>query len=424
MRSKQSDGGKVPRLRFPEFRDAAEWEEKKLKDFFLEQSRIIAKPAMTYTGLGIRSHGKGTFLKEEQDPQKNSMENLFRVENNDLIVNITFAWEGAIAIANDYDHGALVSHRFPTYVNDKSISVIDFFRYVISTKFFIHNLYLISPGGAGRNRVMNKKDFLEIKISIPKRLEQQKIADCLTSLDELIVAYNKKLNTLKLHKKGLMQQLFPAEGEIVPRLRFSEYPDGLEWSIKLLGEICEIKGGKRIPKGCILTEKNTGFPYVRVSDMYMGGVDEKSVLYITDDIEKRIENYKISKRDLFLTVAGTIGIVGKIPEKLDNANLTENADRIIVREIDKDFLFHFLSSDRQQKNITASITNNAQPKLALERIRKFMIPVPSKIEQQKIGVFLSSIDNLVAAQSAKIDALKEHKKGLMQQLFPSAKGEG
>jgi type I restriction enzyme S subunit len=94
------------------------------------------------------------------------------------------------------------------------VSTSAFFRYVIINKTFVYKLGLISPGGAGRNRVMNKKDFLQLTVLLPDTKEQQKIADCLSSLDDLITLQAKKLDALKAHKKGLMQQLFPASGEV------------------------------------------------------------------------------------------------------------------------------------------------------------------------------------------------------------------
>lgn len=202
--SKPQKRGLVPALRFPEFRDAGEWEKKKLKDAIDPVVREVAKPNTNYLALGIRSHGKGTFQKPDQAPEKNAMDKLYLVHRDDLIVNITFAWEGAIAIADHTDHGCHVSHRFPTYVFKSQISTPEFFRYVINQKSFFYKLGLISPGGAGRNRVMNKKDFLEIPVSLPSLKEQQKIADCLTSIDELITAQTQKLDALKTHKKGLM----------------------------------------------------------------------------------------------------------------------------------------------------------------------------------------------------------------------------
>jgi len=208
-----AEGETVPELRFPENEGTGDWEERKLGEVCELTLRNVDKPKIGYLGLGVRSHGKGTFQKLEQDPKGNSMEVLYQVHENDLIVSITFAWEGAVAIASKKDQGGLVSHRFPTYVFKPEETSANFFRYIITKKSFVYKLGLISPGGAGRNRVMNKKDFLELKEYFPSLLEQQKIADCLSSLDGLIQEQAEKVEGLKAHKKGLLQGLFPVIGE-------------------------------------------------------------------------------------------------------------------------------------------------------------------------------------------------------------------
>ncbi|TGL53683.1 restriction endonuclease subunit S [Leptospira meyeri] len=208
-----AEGETVPKLRFPEFAGAGDWEERKLGDVCELTLRSVDKPKQGYLGLGVRSHGKGTFQKLEQDPKANSMDVLYEVHENDLIVSITFAWEGAVAIASKEDQGGLVSHRFPTYVFKPEETSSNFFRYIITKKSFVYKLGLISPGGAGRNRVMNKKDFLELKEYFPSLPEQQKIADCLSSVDALIQEQVERVEKLKSHKKGLLQGLFPVMGE-------------------------------------------------------------------------------------------------------------------------------------------------------------------------------------------------------------------
>lgn len=194
-----------------------------------------------------------------------------------------------------------------------------------------------------------------------------------------------------------------------------------DWEVKRLGEIAIVKGGKRIPKGENLVNENTGFPYIRVSDMYMGGIDISKILFIPAHVEPLIKNYKISKDDLFITVAGTVGLVGEIPSELDNANLTENANKISVKNANKKYILYILSSDLIQNIIIATTTNNAQPKLALERIRDFQLPIPALPEQQKIATILSTWDTAIDNCKAIIDNLKNRNIGLAHQLLSGKK---
>lgn len=183
------------------------YEERNLKDFLIPISREVIKPANKYLSLGIRSHCKGTFLKRDFDPEDIMLETLFEVKDGDLIVNITFAWEGAIAIAGKQNDGALVSHRFPTYTFDKIVCIPEYFKFVITTKWFVFLLGLISPGGAGRNRVLSKKDFLKLRLLIPSIDEQIRISNILETLSKEISLLKTQLELFRQQKKGLMQVL-------------------------------------------------------------------------------------------------------------------------------------------------------------------------------------------------------------------------
>ncbi len=186
---------------------SGEWRTQKLKEVLIPTLRPIDKPSSAYTALGIRSHGKGTFLKPHFEPAKVDMDTLYVVKENDLIVNITFAWEGAIAIVKKEDEGALVSHRFPTFTFNPTTGIVDYFRHIIIQPKFKYMMDLISPGGAGRNRVLSKKDFLRLEVEIPSFEEQTAIAAVLQTADTEIQLLQTQLQQLKEQKKGLMQQL-------------------------------------------------------------------------------------------------------------------------------------------------------------------------------------------------------------------------
>ncbi|HEX2937063.1 MAG TPA: restriction endonuclease subunit S, partial [Bacteroidales bacterium] len=299
--SKEGKNKIVPKMRFPEFIEEKEWDKKSIDKVLTFTPRQVMKPEKPYTRLGIRSHGKGTFLSFNELPEKNSMEYLYEVKPNDLIVNITFAWEGAIAIASENDRDALVSHRFPTFVFDEKEAIPSFFKYVILDKNFIYKLGVISPGGAGRNRVLSRNDFLNLEVNLPKIAEQQKIASCLSSLDDLITAQTQKLNSLKNHKKGLMQQLFPAEGENVPRLRFKEFKGNGEWVLNVLSK-------------CLLQHPDYGInapavpfsedlpTYLRITDISEDGYFlRNNMASVAKDVSE--ENY-LEKGDIVLARTG------------------------------------------------------------------------------------------------------------------------
>lgn len=186
----------------------------KLGSFLKQVSSPVPKPSEPYWALGIRSHGKGTFQRFVKDPDSVDMEQLYALNRDNLIVNITFAWEGAIAFVKPEDEFCLVSHRFPTYEVNSEIANPTFVKYIVNCKAFFSKLALISPGGAGRNRVLNKKDFLKLEVSLPPLAEQTRLATILATTDLLIEKETSLLVVLKSQKRGLMQKLLTGQWRV------------------------------------------------------------------------------------------------------------------------------------------------------------------------------------------------------------------
>ena len=186
----------------------------KLGVFLKQVSRPVPKPTEPYWALGIRSHGKGTFQRFVENPASVDMEELYAVNRDYLIVNITFAWEGAIASVKPEDERCLVSHRFPSYAVNREIADPGFVKYIVNRKAFFSQLAFISPGGAGRNRVLNKKDFLKLEVSLPSLSEQKRLAQVLGMMDLLIEKEILQLSALKIQKRGLMQKLLTGQWRV------------------------------------------------------------------------------------------------------------------------------------------------------------------------------------------------------------------
>ena len=169
--------------------------------------RAVPKPTEPYLALSLRSHGKGTFQRLVDRPENIDMDTLYRVGSRDLIVNITFAWEGAIALAKAQDEGCLVSHRFPTFEIDETQADRDFLGYAVNDKRFFYYLGIASPGGAGRNRVLNQRDFLDLEIPFPPMGEQNAIAKILIDAEREIVALDTERTALEKQRDALAAEL-------------------------------------------------------------------------------------------------------------------------------------------------------------------------------------------------------------------------
>ena len=191
---------------------------------------------------------------------------------------------------------------------------------------------------------------------------------------------------IKQEKKRLIKEKIIKKETALDELTDEEIPFDIpgNWQWVKLGEIVSVNGGKRIPAGRSLTDEDTGYKYIRVADMKNGSILLDDIKYIPHDIYLKIKNYTISKDDIYITVAGTIGQVGLVPEELDNANLTENADKLVIYFNFKEFMYYMLSSNFIQYQIKEHTTKVGQPKLAIKRIKELIIPLPPLAEQKRI----------------------------------------
>ena len=269
--------------------------------------------------------------------------------------------------------------------------------------FFVLDLMNLNRFATGQAQPGLSVDVLEkLPIAVPnEEAEQQKIADCLSSLDELIVAQARKVNALKTHKKGLMQQLFPREGETQPRLRFPEFRGAKAWSVGKLGDIAENLDNRRIP--ITSGDRETGaVPYYGAS----GIVD-----YVKDFIFD--EDLLCVSEDGANLLARTYPIAFSISGK----TWVNNHAHVLKFEYPctQKFVEIYLNSIK----LDDFITGMAQPKLNKAMLDSIPVPHPDISEQQRIADCITALDQLVTAELQVLDDLKTHKQGLMQQLFPN-----
>jgi type I restriction enzyme S subunit len=190
-----------------------------------------------------------------------------------------------------------------------------------------------------------------------------------------------------------------------------------EWDVKTVDQVAVVTSGKRLPLGTSLTSRPTKHPYIRVTDMRPGTVELSEIKYVPDSVFPAIKRFRIYCEDLFISVAGSLGIVGKIPKELDGANLTENANMVTDIKCSQDYLMNVLMSPLIQNTVNSLQTIGAQPKLALTRIRKFSIPHPPLREQRAIAEALSDMDALLGALDRLIAKKRDLKQAAMQQLL-------
>ena len=208
------------------------------------------------------------------------------------------------------------------------------------------------------------------------------------------------------------------KGEAQKETEIGPIPES--WETVTVASVATVKGGKRMPKGVSLTDEDTGQPYIRVTDFMDHGVNAEQVLFVPKGYEPVIARYTISSKEVYISIAGTIGLVGQIPKGLDGANLTENAAKISVTDerVTSRFLMYALASDTCQAQMAQSTATNAQPKLALVRIEQIRLPNPSTLdEQREIVAILDAIDRKIDLHRRKRAILEELFKALLHKLM-------
>ncbi|MCD4674165.1 MAG: restriction endonuclease subunit S [Anaerolineaceae bacterium] len=424
----------TPKLRFPEFRDAPEWEEKQLKDI---SSSIFdgTHQTPTYTTEGVPfysveniiSGNKNKFISRDDYIVATSKN---KPEKGDIL----FTRIGKIG----YTQVVTWDHDFSVYVTLAVIKQSKSFDSYYLHCFMQSNRYQAEIRKKSLlNAVppkINMDSLRDTEILLPEPSEQQRIADCLASLDELITAQNQKLDTLKDHKKGMLQQLFPAEGNTLPQLRFPEFQDTRDWENEPLGVVYSFKVTNS------LSRDKLNYKYGSVKNIHYGDIHTKfSTLF---DIENEIvpfinpseslgkiklESYCIEGDMIFADASEDLEDVGKSIEivHLNNEKLVSGLHTLLARQKKKKIIVGFGGYLFKSNRIRTQIMKEAQGAKVLGisagRLSNIEICFPSdKKEQQKIADCLSSIDELIAAQTQKRDVLNAYKKGLMQQLFPLA----
>ena len=394
----------TPALRFPSFTE--EWEEKTLGEVFKTYSGGTPDTTKkkTYYGGTIPFIRSAEINKEEtelfltQEGLENSSAKL--VNKGDLLVALYGANSGDSAIAKI--NGA---------INQAVLCLQSENSNVFVQNFLLHNRELIIQkylqGGQGN---LSGEIIKSIRVPFPSSKEQQKIAACLSSLDELITAAVERLEGLQQHKKGLLQQLFPREGSNTPELRFPGLSGA--WEEKTLGEVGEPLMCKRILKEQTTNDSENNIPFYKI-----GTFGQKADAYIPQIIyDEYKKKYSFPKKgDILISASGTIGrlvIYDGQPAYFQDSNIVwiANNEKILLNS----FLYYIYTTLKWQTSDGGVIN-----RLYNSDLKRMKVGYPSLPEQQKIASCLSSLDTLIEKQQERIALLKTHKKGLLQQLFPN-----
>ena len=400
----------VPRLRFPEFAGATTWKELSGNRLFEQISDKNPEPGFPVLAI-TQEHGAipRDMIDYHVSVSDKSIESYKVVQVGDFIISLR-SFQGGIEYSQY--HGICS----PAYVvlRRRIDGSSTYFKHYLKTDRFIQILTK-NLEGLRDGKMISYMQFSELQLPVPAPEEQQKIADCLSSLDELIAAQARKVKVLKIHKKGLMQRLFPREGETQPELRFLEFENTGKWGEKKLGTVCDIQRGRfsHRPRN---DPKFFGgrHPFIQTGDVVKSGGGE--VIASQSLNEEGLAVSKLFKPPIVLiTIAANIGDTGLL--QTEGCFTDSVAGMIPKGDVIPVFLELVMRGQKEYLNKVA--TTGAQKNINNEILREVNIRLPSIPEQQRIADCLTAIDQRIAAATQELETLKSHKKGLMQQLFPT-----
>lgn len=416
----------VPERRFPEFHEAGAWESVSLGSVASISTKKVGNktciPMSITSGVGLVSQMEkfGRIIAGE------SYKNYLLLRKNDFAYNKSATKdfpEGFIALYAGEEPAAVPNSIFTCFrVKENAISP----SYL--NHLFIGNLHgrwlrrFIEVGARAHGSLsINDRDLLALPVPVPagpnSLREQQKIADCLDSADTLIAAQGRKVEALKAHKKGLMQQLFPQEGETQPRLRFPEFRDAGDWKVRTIGEMFSLING------CAFKPEDwqtSGTPIIRIQNLNDPSAEFN---YSQEPVPER---NRVEPGDLLFAWSGTLG--SSFGARIWNGPagvLNQHIFKVLVDEQQIKLPFAFLVLARVEEEIARRTHGFKASFVHVKKsdLVKVETLLPSPREQQRIADCLTPLDDLIAAEARKLDALKTHKKGLMQQLFPAVDGD-
>ena len=424
----------VPKLRFPEFRGAVGWALEPMGEVYsFKGNNSLSRDKLNYDAGSVKNIHYGDIhtkfsthfvITRELVPFINEAEEcVIRDEN--------LCTEGDMIFADASEDMADIGKAIEiTHLNGER--VVSGLHTILARRMgerialgFGGHLF---KSGWVRTQIQKEAQGTKVLGISPKRLrnvqlplpndsaEQQKIADCLSSLDELIAAQARKVDALKTHKKGLMQQLFPREGETQPRLRFPEFRDAGEWALKTLEEIAEIKSGSTPLRANEEFFVGGTIPWVKTTDLNNS--------FITETEERLTPKAKVRINPVGSVLVAMYGGFNQIGRTgfLAVPAATNQAISVLQLDLKKalpEYVLAWLNAKVEDWKRIAS-SSRKDPNITGTDVAKFPIALPNITEQQRIADCLSDLDTLITAATQERETLKTLKKGLMQQLFPSA----
>ena len=402
----------VPRLRFPEFTD--DWEQRKLGDLtdFVTGKSFTADLSSdgTYVVMDM-----GTVSQEGNRIETKTTDVKRDVLNkNDLIMPKDDIGGGLIIGRTAYipvdNHYVLGDHVYRLrFTNENGL----FLHYQINSDSVRKQIMPLVTGSAQLG--LNSKSIQGVYVSVPSSDEQAQIGELFANLDNTITLHQRKLDSIKEYKNGMLQKMFPKDGQKFPEIRFPEFTG--DWEQRKLSDIYKDIGNAFVGTATPYYVEDGHF-YLESNNIKDGQINHNTEVFINDEFYEKQKDKWLHTGDMVMVQSGHVGHAAVIPEELDcsaaHALIMFRNPKVEIEPYFLNYQYQTLKAKKKIENIT---TGNTIKHILASEMQEFVVDVASYDEQEKIAGFFRDLDNLITLHQRKLDAMKEYKKGLLQQMF-------
>lgn len=394
----------VPKRRFKEFKNSNAWEQRKVKDLFsITRGYVLAANKTSETKSEEMVYP--VYSSQTKDKGLMGYYNEYLYEDA-----ITWTTDGANAGTVNYRPGKFYCTNVCGVLLSKEIDADKMMSAALNNVAKNHVSYVGNP------KLMNNV-MADIDIFIPKDKQERKlISEYFTKIDNLITLHQRKLEKMKALKAAYLSEMFPAEGERMPKRRFKAFTNA--WEQRKLVELSNFITKGATPTTYGFKWEEDGIPFFRNDSIKDNRFIFGEFSYISEDANTALIRSEVRSGDILVAITGDIGKVGIVPENIEKANINQHMAKVrIKKDAYPYFVYQFLSTDKMQEKYKRIKTGISMPQLSLEQIRDIDITLPSMEEQKKIGDYFENFENLITLHQRNLEKLHKIKNAYLNEMF-------
>ena len=415
---------KMPSIRYEGFTD--DWEQRKLGEL---SERLIVGLATSVTPY---YRNEGTPILRNLNIKENYLDDsdiLFlddeyadgqagkKIHTGDVLTVHTGYIGTSCIVPEKYD-GCLTFTTLITTTNSTKLNG-EFLSQYLNSEMGLSAVQMVTTQGGRQN--LNTNDFVNVPIPHPSIDEQKKICDILRNFDNLITLHQRKYDKLVKLKKSLLVKMFPQEGANVPEIRFEGFTD--DWEQCKLSELATMHariGWQNLRTSEFLDQGD--YMLITGTDFDDGKINYSTCHYVEKERYDQDPHIQIQNGNILITKDGTLGKVAYVQGLEMPATLNAGVFNVEIRDenyVDGKYLFQYLKAPFLMNYVSQKATGGTIKHLNQNILVDFPVVLPSKAEQEKIGQYFDSLDNLITLHQCKLKRLKDLKHSMLNKMFPN-----